>query len=198
VTLTLDEWKRYAASLLKRWQVPAAVEVSDVVQELLMSVSRHLAIWDSTRAAADKFLVWSATTETKRWLHRQRSAKRLDDRSPSRHPFSFSTFPWTERSTSKSSDDLFTASDISASLEVEADQDQNIERSESITRVLKALNASDQYCVIALVSKGSVDEAARVVYDDAGFRLACRFRGPVDARRRVMQAASRAAHVAAS
>lgn len=83
---TRADWSRLAKWVLARWSVPSAVEVTDVEQEMLLAAWRAVQEWDSTRGPTlHAFVIWNSVTSAKKWLHRQRNAKRRDDHAPSRH-----------------------------------------------------------------------------------------------------------------
>src|SRR5689334_18110604 len=87
---TWSDWERLAQYLLRRWRVPAAVELDDVRSELLLAAWRAISKYDPARGGMtlDKFVVWCAISRAKRWIHRQRRAHNKSCREESRHDLS--------------------------------------------------------------------------------------------------------------
>jgi RNA polymerase sigma factor (sigma-70 family) len=79
-------WKALARHLRRRWDVPEAVEEDDVKQELLLGAIRSVEKYDPERGDAWTYVRWRAEREARRWLNKQRQAKRYSDCGPSRYP----------------------------------------------------------------------------------------------------------------
>jgi DNA-directed RNA polymerase specialized sigma24 family protein len=77
-------WAAMARRMARRWGLPGSVELEDLEQEMLLTVHRVLPKWDRRRASVERYVLWQANYAAKRWLHSQRKALRLSDRSPSR------------------------------------------------------------------------------------------------------------------
>jgi len=83
---TAARWQSLARMLIRRWRPPATVTEEDVVQELLLGAWRYRPKFDPARGVAlERFLIWNACTEAKRFLHRQRQAHKRSDKSESRN-----------------------------------------------------------------------------------------------------------------
>ena len=85
-------WVATARYLLGRWRAPDAVEIEDMVQELLVEAWRAFPKHDPLRGDVTDFVCYEATSKAKRWLHGQRGRRRCSrsDKAPSRHPIRFS------------------------------------------------------------------------------------------------------------
>lgn len=78
-------WSVLARTLHERWVMPAGVEASDIKQELLLSAWQAAIDYDPSRGVPMRtHVVWRAVHEARRWIHRQRNAKRRSCRAPSR------------------------------------------------------------------------------------------------------------------
>lgn len=76
-----------ARGLLRRWSVPAAVQVEDVEQELRLGAVLAWQEYDARRGVPrDRYVWWQAVQRAKRWLHVQRGALRRSGSAPSEHP----------------------------------------------------------------------------------------------------------------
>jgi hypothetical protein len=88
---TRRDWDKIAGKLYRKWSLPVGVGEEDVRQELLlgawMGVFHPKSGWDPSRGVRiEVHVVWNACSWTKKWIHRQRQARRRDERAPSRHP----------------------------------------------------------------------------------------------------------------
>ncbi len=82
---TQPDWERLAINLLGRWKAPSAVDVEDLVQELLLEAWVSVGKYDATRGPLKAFVVWRAMTAAKRWLNVQRGVRSHNgDKSKSR------------------------------------------------------------------------------------------------------------------
>lgn len=173
---TAADWLRIARYVLGRWQVPDAVEVIDVEQELIIAAWRACLEWDPSRGVAiDVHVRWRAITAAKKWLHRQRGALRLDDRSPSRHPVSFTALGMDRG-----------GMDDRSSM---AEQVEEVARLRLLGSTLDKLAPQDAACVLALVvASGDVAEAARLVNGNTKLKLRLRLGSEHDARRAICRA----------
>lgn len=76
---------REARALAKRWRVPSTVTPEDIAQELLLGVVQASREYDPGRGVDWRnFVLWHATVNAKRWIHRQRGALRLSGKARSR------------------------------------------------------------------------------------------------------------------
>lgn len=182
VILTRLEWYRLAAYLLRRWQAPADVSLDDLVQEMLLEAWTVVDEYDPNRGVSiEKFVTWNAVSRAKKWLHRQRSAYRVDDRSPSRHPICFSALD----------------EDAERRLEpvIEATEEEEVDRKTSIRRALEALpDDLDRALLLCLVAaRGDIERAARSFLASPKRRWLFRIDDEGLARRGIRRALSRAA-----
>lgn len=80
---TRREWELMAASLMRRWECPPAVDLEDVVQELLLNAWRFLPKFEPDRGKTlHQYIVFNAMDKAKKWMHKQRGGG--GDSSPGR------------------------------------------------------------------------------------------------------------------
>lgn len=87
---TRDDWQRLGASLYRRWKLPPAVDMEDLVQELLLGAWVALPEWHASKGMRlSNFVVWQAMNAAKSWMHVQRGASKHGnrDKNPSRFDF---------------------------------------------------------------------------------------------------------------
>ena len=135
-----------------------------------------------------KYVVWNAMSHAKRSLHKARGAQLHGsaDCNPSHIEKPFTAFDRDDRE-GESFVDLLVAE------EPRADQVMIMmeTRGEAIERAMRACSTSrERVAIIALDMGGSVDGAARVLYDDFDTRIALRLGSEDHAARYVMHAAS--------
>ncbi len=182
VRSTAGDWTRLASYLRGRWQVPSAVDVDDVRQEMLLAAWRAVAAWDDTRGVSLRsFVLWTAITLAKKWLHGQRAALRRDDHAPSRHEVTATALgiePTDDRS--------------SVTGRTEAEQEFTVAGIELFGRVLASIPPTDNVCLQALLTTGGdVASAAGALYSNPTARATLRLKDERDARRAVTRTATR-------
>ncbi len=182
-TATGADWRRLADYLRRRWWVPEGVESADVAQEMLLSAWVHVGIWDPARGVPlASYVVWSALTDAKKWLHRQRNALRRDGSAPGRSPGAISAPPEGEEPEAGSEE--ATAEDV-------------VEAREQMTLVLgRRSNVDRRVHASVVASGGDLRRAARVVFSDPEVCLRARVGSEREARRltaRVVREVLRAA-----
>ncbi len=165
---TMADWDRIAAYLMRRWRVPQAVEQTDVLNELLMQAWLHVRKFDPARGLSpERYVIYSAISRTKRWMHRQRRARGCRDES--RHELTFAELGIAE--------DLRTC---------EPGQEAVVERELELDRLIVECDSlRERILVTAVWHLGDAREAANAVYSDPELRQACRF----DSRREAARAA---------
>lgn len=160
------DWHRLAAYVLRRWRMPAAVQVEDLVQELMLGAFEVARLWEPGRADFGRFVRWNAMVRAKKWAHRQRNALRRDDKSPGRFPVTFSTLESVPEEAS------------------EPTQERDFERIERIGHALASVEIAEPRCILTLIEAGgSLDKAAQTVYEDQSLRQAVGVRTKSGARR---------------
>lgn len=175
---THRDWNGLAHYLMGRWAVPGAVEHEDVVQELLVAAWQHVDKWDAEHPSDTSlatYVVFNATDKAKKWLHKQRAAKRQRDNAPSRNAVSL---------------DVFDPGVVDTMMATGPDQEHAVARMQSLAAALATCKTRrDVLCVQALAEcGGSVARAAALLYDDPAVRRVCRF----DSRRNARLAVARA------
>lgn len=168
-------WRRVAADLLSRWDVPPAVGPEDVVQELLVAVWAALEAYEEGRSSIRSFVLRRALWAVKRWIHQQREAYSWSGKAPSRHAIGVD------------------AVDACAAGAEPPSQERAVEVLETM-RV--ARSARDRAVLERLLARGTIDGAAADLYADPGERLERRFDSEANARRSVYRAVLRMARTA--
>lgn len=163
---TRKDWYRVAEFLLSKYRVPLAVEVSDVVQELLFHAWRYVGAFDPTRSEEPgRFVLFSAISRTKRWLNKQRGA--ASGRELSRHDVAFC--------------EVF---EQEPEVEVEGDQESKAEHELILGRLLEGCRTvQEEICLVAVWRIGDAEAAAIELYRDVDTRMKCRFDCRSDARK---------------
>jgi DNA-directed RNA polymerase specialized sigma24 family protein len=187
VRRTAPHWDRMAAALMRRWRVPAGVERADVVQELLLAAWRLVPEWDPARGPTlHHYVAWNASIRAKKWLHKQRGAKRWDDAAPSRHARAFTELD----------PDGLDPGRWDRLLQAGYDAELEAAEQEEVLRALGRLERPEEADLLLLLfdCAGDLDAAAERLCREPAARLAYRV-GDVGAARRVLR---RVAMVAAS
>lgn len=169
---TREDWRALAKYILCRWSCPDAVEQADVEQELLLGAWRALRTFDAGRGALHGYVVFMAVTAAKRWCHEQRNAHRRRDTSTPRFPMALSRV------------DL----QVEDVLVAPARQEEHVYRREVIERIMAGASRRERLCIQTLLERGSVEQAAQVLYADATLRRSLRWNSEADARRSMRQA----------
>jgi hypothetical protein len=181
---TQRHWQRMAAALMRRWPLPAGVERTDVEQELLLAAWRLVPLWDPKRGPSlHHFVAWNASVVAKKWLHKQRRAKRLDDHAPSRHALAFGSLVGEDDDPERWDRMLREAYDAERLLEW---------RQGLVDRVARAMVGQEAQVLLLLAGvQGDVEAAAVALYAEPRIRLALRL-GNEEAARRVVRRVARA------
>lgn len=77
-----------ARKIHRRWQMPEAVELEDIVQELTLAAWLAWNRWEPGRGRMSRaaFAICSGRLAAQRWVHQQRDALRRSGKNPSRFP----------------------------------------------------------------------------------------------------------------
>lgn len=148
---TKDDWRRLGASLFRRWKLPDAVELEDLVQELLFGAWLAIPEWSAGKGTKiERFVVWQAMNAAKCWLHVQRGASKHGNRDKNASRFDFAA------------GDMFDDSGMEMPT-IEATQEQVVLGLERLRMATKLLyTEKERRAFVAVVETGSV-EAALVV-----------------------------------
>ena len=173
---TRGDWRRLAGYLRRRWQVPAAVEVEDVEQELLIAAWRAVDAWNPARGVTLRsYVVWTAATDAKKFLHRQRAALRRDDGAASRHDLAMS----------------FVGGATDRSI-VDAEQEFVVSGLELFFEFAAGARPFELVCLEALaVARGDVALATGVLYGNTAARVAFRLGNEAETRAALVRTATR-------
>jgi hypothetical protein len=91
VRATGDQWDAIAARIVRRWEIPPAIDAEDARQEMLLALVEKGLVgkWDPARdVSLARFVVWTTCANAKAWLHQQRGALRHRGKARSRFPLS--------------------------------------------------------------------------------------------------------------
>lgn len=166
---TKKDWSRLAHSVHRRWKLPAAVDVEDLEQELLLQAFVAVGKYQEGRGGMpfDRYVVWCAMAETHHWLHSQRNALRRSHKAPSRTPVSFTEL------------DL----EHDPEIVIEADQETAIACFQHLSAALRKLDALGRQLLYAVIAaNGSIELAAKEVFDEPSLSRALRLGSTSDAR----------------
>ena len=164
-------WSRFARYLMRRWRGPTGVSLEDLEQELLLAGWQAVGRWDPARQVPiDRFVTFNSIDKAKKWLHKQRSAKRRDDNAPSRHALTFTQLGCEE------------AEDADRFAWVPGDAEERLLESEHarvmgdrITLVTQMFTRQERVCVSVIAEcGGDLDAAVAVIASDPDRRLALR------------------------
>jgi hypothetical protein len=178
---TSTRWRYLAEQLLRRWRAPAAVEVADLQQELLIGAWAVLPRWQPARGTSvERYVIFNAMSQAKRWLHVQRGVRRNrsgphPDRVRSRHPIAVADL---EVQTEPTQTDAIDAKRRSA---------------EALMKVAALRTDRDKLCASLFTRTGSIDRATDLLWSNLDLREQCGFKSRAAARRQVYRATRRAA-----
>lgn len=177
------EWYRLAAYLMRRWQAPAAVDLDDLVQELLTAAWTFAPKWKANRGIdIQRYVTWNATDKAKKWLHRQREAHKREDKARSRHPLCMSGLV---------GDDPGRKLEPSVPPEAEVEADKRHVLACALARLDSEL---DRALLLSLVdARGDVDKAARWLVSSPRCRWLYRIENEATARVAIRRVVRRAA-----
>jgi len=193
VRATRRDWGRLGEFLLRKWPVPAAVTLEDVEQELLMSAWRATLQFDGDRGAMafERYVVWMACTDAKKYLHKQRNAHRRRWDAGGRYELPLSVMRAGRGSANSPGEDRDLA-DRFDGLQEPATQEGTVEARESLDAALRELPWAAQRAAEAfLAAGGDTEAAASEVFGDPELRLRARLGSERDARRLVARAGAR-------
>lgn len=169
---TLSDWTGMASWLRRRWSMPRAVEMGDVLQELLTAAWEAIGRWDPTRGVEiGAFVRWRAIVAASYWIHCQRSARERKARGASRHdlaggsPAEVMRDEWDARASAP-------ASQLGLML-----------WAERFRLELAKLDADERVVVLSVGQTFDPAEVARAYYGDAEFRRRRRWGCEAEARR---------------
>lgn len=152
---TSDRWRRLAFTLLRRWSAGSAVDIDDLTQELLIGAWLAIPRWEDGRQSLERFVVWNAMTDAKRWLHKQRGANLHGNPDKAESRFA-----------------VLALDDEPIDAEVEAAQERIVETLTRLRLACRLLRSEKSATALAAVAvTGSVD-GAMTYLNDAGYSVA--------------------------
>lgn len=179
---TKSQFRAMAGYLARKWTPPTWMPVEDIEQELYLGAWH--AIWDwepigNRHVTITRYVVWNAISDAKRELHKARGAKLSG--SPDRNPSRMETPLAAMHEGEQLAINVLSAPPEQESLIVAFE-----ERESAIDRAIKAcLTERERMVMIAVVNTESIEEGARVLYDDVDTRLKLRL-GSEDAAERLV------------
>jgi len=175
VYLTGPYWRRVAGDLRSRWEVPPAIGVEDIVQELLLGVWTALDKYEAGKSPIKSFVLTRAIWSVKRWLHRERGAWGWQPKEPSRFPLS--------------------SSDTVDQYEDPGGTEQ--ERAVEVLERMRVASTDRERVVMERIARcPSVDLVAADIYSDPDARLTMKFDNQVAARQAVYRTVLKMARTA--
>jgi len=161
-----DDYGRLAASLTRRWSLPAAVEVEDVVSEMFLATPRFVRDWDPGREGARPlvdYVVFNVVDKATKWIHRQRRAG--DGKSRSRHDLSFSSIARADdRAIESSPEDRLVTGELAGELQ---QAEARLEGRAFYRALRERLNGPDMRLFDrAMARLLDLDEAAAIMYSE--------------------------------
>ena len=152
---TSTRWKRLAHSLLRRWPAGSTVDLDDLTQELLIGAWLAIPQWEEGRQSLERYVVWNAMTDAKRWLHKQRGANLHGNPDKAESHFA-----------------VLALDDEPIDSEVEAAQERIVETLTRLRLACRLLRSEKSATALAAVAvTGSVD-GAMVYLHEAGYSVA--------------------------
>lgn len=183
---TKGRWQSLALYIMRRWQLPPAVEPQDVIQELLLGAWRAVWKYDASRGASpSRYVVWNAVDYAKKKAHKMRGANmHSPDNSPGRPELVFARFR------AAADDPEYFANMMGT----EPEQNERLEEADRVARAKDACaDALERRVIDALARAGSVQAAVSEVYRDTTTRRAYAIRSEQQALELVAGAATRVA-----
>lgn len=179
-TATLKDWQRIARMLLRRFKCPiGVVDQEDITQELLIGCFVGVQTFDPDRGVTLRsFVLFTAISRAKKWLHTQRKALRRADNAPSRLTQAFSSFIREDGE----GDQLEASIEALSGVHNPATQELHAERSSAF----RSLETETQEIVQLFLSCGK-DVAAWRLLERQDLREATQTSRHKDARRAVSQ-----------
>ena len=162
VLQTKGYWRKHAARLISKWDVPPSVSVDDLVQEMLMSCWTLLDSYEPDKSELHRYIIFNAINSAKRWMNKQREAKYYMDKSVSRYP------------------QLYGDLDDIKGLSSKSIQEEVLTRLEKLDL---AINIKELLILYHLSNTPSIDIVANNLYSNPSIRYAMRFNSLSDARR---------------
>jgi hypothetical protein len=188
---TAKEWEALSASVVNRWKIPehrAARE--DIEQEMLLGAFTAFEKYDATISEdVGAYVCFSAIAAGKKKAHKLRGAKRHSGKTPSRIERPFSSFG-DEGTGEKSADAVVEGLMLASGMVEDRESERRLlceERKEEAERL--ALNEAERIAVEVILDGLSLDDGAKILYENPDVCLANRL-GCVDGARRLINIAA--------
>lgn len=191
---TAGQWDALAERLVRRWELPPAIDAEDARQQLLLALVEQGLVgkWNPARQVElSRYVVWTTCATAKAWLHKQRGAARHRGTARSR-------FPLSESSLTRQGGDAGegTRSPISDAACVDPDPERQADAREVVAALFElAPTVRVRTALRALLAAGGREEVAAAIIDgDPEMALDCR----IGSRREALQAVRDAVETARS
>lgn len=197
VRATAGQWDAIAERIVRRWEIPPAIDAEDARQELLLALLEGGLVgkWDPARQVPlSRFVVWTTCATAKAWLHAQRGALRHRGTSRSRFPLSEAACLRRERGDG----DADERGPIAAA-RGEGSTPEGIAAAREVVSALLALAPTRRVRTaleLLLAAGGRVGVAAAMLEEDPELALDCRVGGPKEARACIREAIAAAREMA--
>ena len=173
-TKTRAVWERLARYLLRRWRVPAWYSEEEVMQELMLAGYHFVWKYDPERSKGRtiaRYVTWNALDKAKKEIHVVRQARLSGDAdcNPSRIDRLFSTY------------------EVPPEPQIEATQEEGIERQEAVAEAANQFATARERMVVQALAenRGNVEDTALQMSSHAAFT------GALDAARFVVSVAEK-------
>lgn len=196
VRATAGQWDAIAERIVRRWEVPPAIDAEDARQELLLALTEQGLVgkWDPARQVPlSRFVVWTTCATAKAWLHAQRGA--LRHRGTSRSRFPLSEAACYRRGNGEAEDDRGPV----AMARGEGSDPEGIAGAREVVAAILALAPTRRLRTaleVLLAAGGRVGVAAAMLEEDPELALDCRVGSPDEARACIREAMAAARDMA--
>ena len=183
---TKEQWRVFAADIMRKWPQPAWVELEDVEQDLLVGAWKAIQSHQAGRSDLGGYVVWNAFDKAKKRAHKARNAYRHRgaDSSPSR--IERPTGLLSTESDSPTEQAIVRA--VEKATSIEATQEETLLFEEIYEALVKVCNARQALAIEALVAfDGDEVAAAAFLYEDECARFRYRLQTEEQARTFVRQ-----------
>ena len=171
------QWTRIARTILRRWKLPSWVSEDDVLQDVMLAAWLHAPRFEQGRGVSpESYVKWNAFHFAKKKAHKARGSYRHrgEDSAPSRHDIPLSSFV--------SGDDMDEDGEYLLNrVATQPNQEHRLMHEDGAAHFAAQCAGRREPIVARAVrlSDGSVEDTARVLYEDAEMR--CRLRLPCEA-----------------
>lgn len=176
---TAKDWTKLAGMLFLAWKqkLPAGIELDDIRQEMLCEAWRVTREFDPLRnVSIESFVVFNACAKARKWIHKQRNAKRRDDKAPSRVPIPFVAFEREDCDTEIVDRLAFDTTEF----------EELVDRARRFDSATKCATGIDLYALAALrMEHGDIRKASELLFSEKKLALKLRWVAQTCAARQI-------------